>query len=113
MALAVLPAAVFLAAPVNGEMSIEIKRGAADFIDGKIYTIYSIRAEENIEAKVTVIMPEQGIRGNSRNIEVGIGDTASGIVCLDNDLKPGQYLIRVVVSSDNFKRVKHRIIEVI
>jgi hypothetical protein len=94
-------------------MSIDVKIGAADIAEDKIYTIYSIGAEEKMNAKITVIMPEQGIRGNSRNIELGIGKTASGIVCLDNDLKPGQYLIRVVVSSDNFKRVKHRIIEVI
>ena len=63
--------------------------------------------------KVVVSVPELGIRSAS-NVEVDKDSRASGAVLLEipDSVEKGAYYFRVVVTNENLKRVRHRLVTI-
>ncbi|MFC1705081.1 PKD domain-containing protein [Nanoarchaeota archaeon] len=69
--------------------------------------------EEDIEdARISVVIPDLGIWKKISHINLDEGDKTTKEVVLDmpDDVEPGEYMARIVVSNGKTKRVVHRLI---
>ena len=63
---------------------------------------------ENIA--LTIVIPDLGLVATSTAEDIRTGDADEFSVALDipEDVEPGVYDVRIIVSNDEMKRVKHR-----
>ena len=61
-------------------------------------------------AKITVIMPELGIKRSSKSFDIDAGTSKRGIVrvALPYDVQPGEYLVKVSVNNDRYHETAYR-----
>ena len=106
-----------LAVTVSARSSEDISFGSVRVSDTSrndiLFASVNLVKEKSAEidnARVRLFIPELGLFGKSRKFDIDKRRT-SRFVYMDvpNDVKPGYYMVRIVVSGDNFnKRVKHR-----
>jgi hypothetical protein len=91
---------------------IVIKGGKVSQNEGKTYilTTMSNRGCTQQNTGMTLIMPELGLMKHAGRSD--LTGTTKKLIELDQELESGQHLVRVVVSNDNFRKVKHTIIEI-
>jgi opacity protein-like surface antigen len=89
---------------------------------GIFTTPYDVDAVVNVENKlgskledvhVTIVIPELGIRRRVGPFLIASGDEVTKRLLLDTfNAEPGEYYVRITVSNDNVKRVRHRLITI-
>ncbi|MBI4149164.1 hypothetical protein HY491_01830 [Candidatus Woesearchaeota archaeon] len=61
------------------------------------------------DMSVRIFIPELGVIYRSNSFDVDAGDTASQFVLIDEPI-PREYVVRVTVSNDDVRRVRHAFI---
>ena len=78
-----------------------------------LVTIKNLDVNDFNNGKIVVIIPELGLRASHNvNINDGSSKTVRVIIDLPFDVPSGDYYVRIVVSNENHKRVKHRLITI-
>ncbi len=73
---------------------------------------YNLKDKPNM--KLSAYIPELGVyeRKILRNVKLGTYSEHL-LMPIPHDAEPGEYLVRIVISADGFKRVKYRFIEIV
>lgn len=76
-------------------------------------TIKSHLTADFDNGKVVVSIPELGLRA-AKNAEIvkGDKDVTRVLLTIPDEVPPGDYYLRIVVSNEDVKRVKHRLITI-
>jgi hypothetical protein len=89
---------------------------------GVFSTQYDVTGVVNVENKlgsklknahVTIVIPELGIRRRVGPFSLARGDQATKRLLLDTfGAEPGEYYVRITISNDKVRRVRHRMITI-
>ena len=77
-----------------------------------------VNVENNLGSKlkgahITIVIPELGIRKRVGPLNIDSGDEITRMLMLDTyGAEPGEYCVRITVSNDNIRRVRHRFITI-
>ncbi len=90
----------------------EYVKGGEDLMTG--VNVKNIGDFDIEQLKATIFIPELGVRRQSGHIDVDMEDEVTEWILAEipEDVMPGDYDVRIVISNDHIKRVKHRVITV-